>query len=174
MFNNTVRVLSIAFCLCFIPNAAIAQDNSKTESIRKEILRLEEIGRQKSLSGNNKWDDLIARNAYMIAFDGTVIIYKKGESLPSLPLKSFDLSEMICRVYGDVAVVTGLAKIEAEIPDKKPYSFQMRFLNVWKRSSNGWRIVVSERTLVKSGASSSENPLNRGIISPLERTKVIH
>jgi ketosteroid isomerase-like protein len=92
---------------------------------------------------------LIAEGAYMIAFDGSIIIYQKAQQLPSLPLKSFNMSEMIVRPYGEVVIVTGLAEVAGEGADNKPYSFKMRFLNVWKRSDGGWKIVVSERTGVR-------------------------
>ena len=140
-------------CLCLLSLIAFSQNaaNStrKTNAAQKEILRLEDLGRQKALKGDSVWDDLIAENAYMIAYDGTIIVYKKGQNLPSLPLRSFVLSEMIVRVYGEEAVVTGLATVGAETPDKKPHSFQMRFLNVWKKFHGDWKIVVSERTGVK-------------------------
>ena len=145
------------FCVALSPLVAFSQNNpgsngdaTKSHSIQKTILRLEEAGRQKALRGDNSWDDLIAENAYMIAFDGTIIVYRRGQNLPAIPLRSFVLSEMIVRVYHDEAVVTGLATVEAETPDKKPYAFQMRFLNVWKRFHHEWRIVVSERTGVKT------------------------
>lgn len=152
--------LSVLFCLFLVPITALAQSKvkgrvsaDKTEAIQKEILRLEELGRQKALKGDNNWDDLIAEGAYMIAYDGTIINYQKGLSLPSLPLKSFEMSEMIVRVYGgEAAVVTGLAELASETPQKHPFSFKMRFLNVWKKSGDGWKIVVSERTGVKPPA----------------------
>ncbi len=146
------------FCLFMSPIVVLSQINSdgqantkKTQAVKSEILRLEEMGRVKAVKGESNWDNLIAENAYMIAYDGTIIVYRRGQSLPAIPLKSFVLSEMIVRVYREEeAVVTGLATVEAETPDKKPYTFQMRFLNVWQKFRDGWKIVVSERTGVKA------------------------
>ena len=154
-------ILSVAVGLCLVSTTAFARESSNcrvgadsTEEIEKEVLRLEEAGRQKVLRGDNNWDDLIAEGAYMIAYDGSVIHYQKGKQLPSLPMKSFTMTEMIVRVYGDAAVVTGLAEVASETADadKKPFSFQMRFLNVWKKSGDSWKIVVSERTGVRPPA----------------------
>lgn len=152
-------ILSVVVGLCLAPMTAFAHNNSNgranadsTQAIEKEILRLEEVGRQKVLKGDNNWDDLIAEGAYMIAYDGSIIVYQKGQRLPSLPMKSFNMSEMIVRVYGDAAVVTGLAEVGSETAEKKPFSFQMRFLNVWKKSGDSWKIVVSERTGVRPAA----------------------
>lgn len=152
--------LSLLICLSLMPFTAISRHASneragadRAEVIEKEILRLEELGRLKALKGESNWDDLIAEGAYMIAYDGTTIIYQKGLNLPSIPLKSFKLSEMIVRVYSpEVAVVTGLAEVGAETAEKKAFSFQMRFLNVWKKVGGDWKIVVSERTGVKPPA----------------------
>ena len=153
---NVKLILSMAISFCLTTTTtAVAFNNlnlrasDSTAAIEKEILRLEEVGRQKVLKGDNDWDDLIAEGAYMIAYDGSIINYQKGLHLPSLPMKSFNMSEMIARVYGDVAVVTGLAEVESETAEKKPFSFKMRFLNVWKKSGEGWKIVVSERTGVR-------------------------
>jgi hypothetical protein len=151
-------ILSFTICLGLAAMTAFAHNLSGraaadgTQAIEKEILRLEEAGRQKVLKGDNNWDDLIAEGAYMIAFDGSIIVYQTGQQLPSLPMKSFKMSQMIVRVYGDAAVVTGLAEVESETAEKRPFSFQMRFLNVWKKSGDSWKIVVSERTGVRPPA----------------------
>jgi Domain of unknown function (DUF4440) len=153
---NFKVILNAAIGLCLITTTALAQKYSNpraavsTEAIEKEILRLEEVGRLKALRGDNDWDDLMAEGAYMIVYDGSIITYQKGQRFPPFPMKAFNMSEMIARVYGDVVVVTGLAEIEGESAEKKPFSFKMRFLNVWKQSGDGWKIVVSERTGVKA------------------------
>lgn len=156
--NPRNYILSLLICFLTFSASAFSQDVSKDSgkadkkntAIQNEILRLEELGRQKVVRGDVNWDDLIAENAYMIAFDGSVILYKKGQALPSLPLRSFELSEMIVRVYDSkTAVVTGLADVTSETPDEKTFSFKMRFLNVWKKSGDVWKITVSTRTGVK-------------------------
>lgn len=149
----------IMFWLCWlwlVPITAVAQHNpagkageDKSQRIRQQILRLEELGRQRSLKGEKQWDDLMADGAYLIQGDGSIMLYRKGQNLSSMPLKSFEMSELIVRVYGDTAVVTGLSDIGAETAEKKPFSFQMRFLNVWKKFSDGWKMVVTERTMVR-------------------------
>jgi len=45
--------------------------------------------------------------------------------------------------------VTGLAEVTSETAEKKPFAFKMRFLNVWRKSDDGWKIAVSQRTGVK-------------------------
>lgn len=148
--------LSVLVCLCLLPMTALAQNNStsvasvdRAEATQNEVLRLEELGRQKALKGDKEWDDLMADGAYLIAADGTILVYQKGQNLSSMSLTSFKLSELIARVYGDTAVVTGLAEVGAETAEKKPFSFKMRYLNVWKKFGDGWKVVVAERTMVR-------------------------
>ncbi|HEX8920535.1 MAG TPA: nuclear transport factor 2 family protein [Pyrinomonadaceae bacterium] len=156
MMNLRSMILSLLVCVCLLPVAAFARNDSngqahadKTEAIQKEILRLEDLGRQKALKGDKEWDDLMADGAYLIGPDGTILVYQKGQNLSSMALTSFNLSELIVRVYGDVAVVTGLAEVASETAEKKPFSFKMRYLNVWKKSGDSWKIVVAERTMVR-------------------------
>lgn len=104
-------------------NSSGAQTGSKAERVEKEILRLEEFGRQKALRGDTNWDDLMAESAYLIQADGSVLIYRKGQNLSSMPLKSFKLSELVVRVYADSAVATGLSEVTSETREKKPFSF---------------------------------------------------
>jgi hypothetical protein len=156
MMNLRSTIPSLMVCLCLASINAFAQSNMKGQAnadkagaIEKEILRLEEAGKQKVLKGDSEWDDLMAEGAYLITADGTILLYQKGQNLSSMPVKSFNMSEMIVRVYGEAAVVTGLAEVASETAQKKPFSFQMRFLNVWKKFGDNWKIVVAERTAVK-------------------------
>ena len=158
-------MVGVAVCLCLVSTSVFAHTpaNARTklpsqagsnnsQAIEKEVLALEEVGRQKIVKGDNNWDDLIAAGAYMIGFDGSITIYQKGFQFPPFPVKSVEMSEMIARYYGEAVVVTGLAEVGAETAEKKPFSFKVRFINVWKKSEGVWKIVVSERTGVKPPA----------------------
>jgi len=173
--NFRAVIVSMVVGLSLTPMNALARTNSnlrinadEREEIEKEILRLEEVGRQRVLKGDSNWDDLIAEGAYMIAFDGSVILYEKGKQLPSLPVKSFKMSEMIARLYGEAVVVTGLAEVESETADKKPFAFKMRFLNVWKKTEGSWKIVVSERTGVRPPGEVKKTEMFSNVIFEIQ------
>jgi len=121
----------------------------KPDAVEAELLRLEELGRQKTLAGSTEWDSVMADGAYMIGPDGNVALYQKGTGFPSFPLVSFKLSELIARNYGKIGVVTGLADIEVQTRDKKTFAVKMRYMNVWRKFKDGWKIALSERTMVK-------------------------
>ena len=169
MMNFVAAIVSIVICLYSTPTSVSVRNHGNgrakaatdvhannvvalpgnAQAIEKEVLRLEDVGRQKILKGDNNWDDLIAEGAYMIGYDGSITIYKKGLQFPPFTVTSFEMSEMIARFYGEAVVVTGLAEVGSETAEKKPFSFKMRFINVWKKSEGAWKIVVSERTGVR-------------------------
>ncbi len=151
-----MRTVQIALVMCFAAALPASAQNNSTGSaqaqvsgVQQEVLKLEELGRQRSLKGETNWDDLIADGAYLIGPDGSVVTYAKGQKMPSYPITSFKLSDLIARQFGDAVIVTGLAEIELLSPEKKPVTFKMRYTNVWAKDSATWKIVVSERTGVK-------------------------
>ena len=127
----------------------------KAETSRTEVLALEEAGRLRSLKGETSWDDIMADGAFMISSEGLTVTYRKGQTMPSFPLKRFDITELVARVYGDSVTVTGLAEIEALGPEKKFVSFQVRYINVWARIEGAWKIVVSGRMNVKGSVKTN-------------------
>lgn len=162
--NSRVFLLVAVICLFLTPVVGRAQTGAgvrtterTAEADQAEVLRLEEVGRLKVVKGDNDWDGLIASGAYMIGPDGKVMVYEKGTGFPPFPVKEFTLSEMIARAYGEVVVVTGLGQLIAESPDKKAVSFQMRFMNVWRRFPEGWKMVVTERTGVRDSIRPPTN-----------------
>ena len=48
-------------------------------------------------------------------------------------------------MIGDAALVTGGAAIEAEISGQ-PRSLRLKFLNVWTKTSEGWKFVAWQST----------------------------
>ena len=49
------------------------------------------------------------------------------------------------RVFGDVALITGRAAIEAEIGGQ-PRSLKLLFLNAWTKTPQGWKFVAWQST----------------------------
>lgn len=152
----TTRLFLLHALAILIATTCLAQVGSPTDSpgddsaIRNEILRLEEAGRVRMLKGETNWDDIMADSATMIQWNGSIMMYEKGKALPAMPPpKSFLLSDLLVRVHGDIAVVTGLADLESETPDKKPFAVQMRYMNVWKKFADGWKIITTQSTSIR-------------------------
>ncbi len=50
-------------------------------------------------------------------------------------------SEVVVRVYGDVAVLTGLARLRGAVGDRE-VGFTLRFLDVSRRVGDNWQLVA--------------------------------
>jgi ketosteroid isomerase-like protein len=59
--------------------------------------------------------------------------------------KAVNCSDRKVRVFGDVALITGRAAIEAEIAGQ-PRSLKLLFLNAWTRTPQGWKFVAWQST----------------------------
>ena len=148
--NRGLLIAALLASLWCLPSGSVAGLPAEgPEELEQRILQLEEIGREKMLRGDSLWDDLMADGAYMVRWDGVVTTYRKGKALPSVPMKSLLLSDLVARVYGDVVVVTGLGTGEGEIPGGKLISFTSRYLNIWRKVAGTWKIVITQNTVVR-------------------------
>lgn len=158
MVKIIVIILVLVFLIFLAPFKLLGQAPTAPEvqavrstSAEAEVLRREEEGRLRVLKGETNWDDMMADGAYLIQFDGSVLAYKAGTALPSFPVKSFVITEMIARQVGQSVVVTGLAELTGTAPDKRELTYKSRYLNVWRKKKNGhgWEILFSTHTTVK-------------------------
>ena len=59
--------------------------------------------------------------------------------------KKAQCTERKVRMYGDTALITGRAQIEAEIGGE-PKTLKLLFLNVWTKTAQGWKFVAWQST----------------------------
>ena len=59
--------------------------------------------------------------------------------------KSVKNSDRKVRIYGDNALVTGRAAIEAEV-NGQPRTLRLCYLNVWTKTPQGWKFVAWQST----------------------------
>ena len=59
--------------------------------------------------------------------------------------KAANCSDRKVRVFGDMALITGRAAIEAEIGGQ-PRSLKLLFLNAWTKTPQGWKFVAWQST----------------------------
>ena len=59
--------------------------------------------------------------------------------------KAANCSDRKVRAFGDVALITGRAAIEAEIGGQ-PRSLKLLFLNAWTKTPQGWKFVAWQST----------------------------
>lgn len=145
----------IAVLLLGITSPALAQTSTEKTGAEAEqlILRLEDEGREATLKNDIKANDrLLADNWVNINPDGSVTTKAKLMELlkdSSFKIISIDNDEVVVRVYGDAAVVTGRSTSKRAAQNSEVVTRQVRFTRVYAKSKGGWQVVSAHNTLIR-------------------------
>lgn len=130
--------------LCFLIGLFTTVYAADIESDKAELLRLEKVWNDAHINGNA--DALDA----LWADDLTVTVPKmqvltKADALAfarsgKMKFQRYETTDVVARVYGDAAVVSGRLQRTRTINDKE-LSDDWRFTKVYIRSSGKWRVV---------------------------------
>lgn len=127
-----------------------AGDDAKTEQL---ILQLESEGREATLKNDVEANDrLLADNWLNINPDGSVTTKAKLLELikaGSFKLMSIENDEVMVRVYGDAAVVTGRSTTRRTGQGSEVLTRQVRFTRVYTRMKGRWQVVSAHNTLIE-------------------------
>lgn len=125
-------------------------DTVKTEQL---ILRLENEGREATLKNDIKANDLLLADNWMnVNPDGSVTTKAKLMELlkeGSFKIMSIDNDEVMVRVYGDAAVVTGRSTTKRAGQGGEVITRQVRFTRVYAKSKKQWQVVSAHNTLIR-------------------------
>jgi ketosteroid isomerase-like protein len=58
-------------------------------------------------------------------------------------------SDLIVRLYGDVAVVRGISTFTGMNKGESPRNYKGRFTQVWVKRSGGWQMTLQQRTTIE-------------------------
>jgi ketosteroid isomerase-like protein len=126
-----------------------AHENLETEQI---ILQLESEGRKATLENDIKANDrLLADNWLNINPDGSITTKAKLLELlkdGSFKIMSIENEEVMVRVYGDAAVVTGRSTTKRAGQGGEVVGRQVRFTRVYAKSKAQWQVVSAHNTLI--------------------------
>lgn len=126
-----------------------AHENLETEQI---ILQLESEGRKATLENDIKANDrLLADNWLNINPDGSITTKAKLLELlkdGSFKIMSIENEEVMVRVYGDAAVVTGRSTTKRAGQGSEVVGRQVRFTRVYAKSKGQWQVVSAHNTLI--------------------------
>jgi ketosteroid isomerase-like protein len=115
----------------------------------KEILALEDVRFKAMVSGDVKLlDELLHED--MIYTHSSAVVDTKASYLEALRggktrYKSQKHYEERVRLFGDCALVTGRAEMEAEVNGVHK-TLRLRYLDVWAKTSQGWKFVAWQST----------------------------
>jgi ketosteroid isomerase-like protein len=114
-------------------------------STEKEILGLEDKRFAAMIARDFAGLDKLVHDQLLYTHSSGVTDTKASwlESMKSgkVKYKSASCSDRKARFFGDVALVTGTAAIEAEIGGQAR-SLKLFFLNAWTRTPQGWKFVA--------------------------------
>ena len=124
-------------------------ENGETEHV---ILRLENEGREATLKNDIEANNrLLADNWMNINPDGSITTKAKLMELlkdGSFKIVSIENDEVMVRVYGDAAVVTGRSTTKRAGQGSEVIARQVRFTRVYAKSKGQWQVVSAHNTLI--------------------------
>jgi ketosteroid isomerase-like protein len=130
-----------------------SEHSAKAPDTEKLILQLEKEGREATLKNDLEANDrLLANNWININPDGSVTT--KAQLLELIEAGSFKIAliendEVLVRVYGKMAVVTGRSTTTRAGQGSEIISRQVRFTRVYDGSSGRWLVVSAHNTFIK-------------------------
>jgi len=154
--NRTPAIFSLillmtALVVCDDLEAATASSESGNAEATRESV--EQLVRQFNDAILNQ--DQAALNGFIssdFASGGDRILTKPeyvDQIVTNAPPKTQSIDSMSVTLYGDTAVVTGIATAEWVSPARIEMK-SFRWVNVWHLGENGWQVVYSQSTLVMS------------------------
>jgi ketosteroid isomerase-like protein len=133
-----MRILA-SFVLIFVTASAGA---ARPVSDEKQILQLEdEWVRALEKQDREALNKILAREFTFIEPDGSLKNrndYLADRSSNASEIDSFEIADLKVRVFGDSALVTGVAKItERRLGNR--YRYSLRWKELWVREAQNWR-----------------------------------
>jgi ketosteroid isomerase-like protein len=115
----------------------------------KEVLGLEEKRIAAMIERDFAKLESMVHDQLLYTHSSAVVDGKQSwlESMKSgkVKYKKANFSEQKVRVFGDVALVTGRAEIDAEIGGQAK-TLRLRYLNAWTKTPQGWKFVAWQST----------------------------
>ena len=151
------RITTVVVLVCVTSLFALAQTTKEEAGHKGDteqlILRLESEGREATLKNDMEANDrLLADNWVNVNPDGSVTTKARLMELlkgGSFKIMSIDNDEVVVRVYGDAAVVTGRSTTKRAGQGSEVVTRQVRFTRVYARSKGRWQVVSAHNTLIR-------------------------
>jgi ketosteroid isomerase-like protein len=147
-FEVRLTILLVAALSCVHPVLT-------TDSLKTQILELEQQRQQAQLRGD--WKTIQTLNAPEFSeIAGTGLIRtgaQNAEDMRSGRLKfdKVDYTEQQVRLYGDVAIVTGIGHRSGAF-NGQPFEQRFRYTRIYARQDGGWKVVLAQTTRIEAPA----------------------
>ena len=148
-----IILVALVFATSLLPPQTPTAKANGSDNTEQVILRLESEGREATLKNDIEANDrLLADNWVNINPDGSVTTKAKLMELlkeGSFKIMSIDNDEVMVRVFGDTAVVTGRSTTKRAGQGSDVISRQVRFTRVYARTHGRWQVVSAHNTLIR-------------------------
>jgi ketosteroid isomerase-like protein len=122
---------------------------TREQAMIREVLELERHTTEAALRNDANFTERMVANDYLaIGPLGNVITKRDSVSVrrrSQVHYDSIDVSELVVRIYGDTAVVTGRADVRGTDAGED-FSGPYRFTRVWIRHNGSWQAVAYQAT----------------------------
>jgi ketosteroid isomerase-like protein len=145
-------VVALVILNCVITPAQTKPENPQENADTEVILQVESEGREATLKNDIAANDrLLADNWLNINPDGSITTKARLLALlkdGSFKIMSIENDEVMVRVYGDAAVVTGRSTTKRTGSGGEVLARQVRFTRVYAKSKGQWQVVSAHNTLI--------------------------
>jgi ketosteroid isomerase-like protein len=147
-FKVPLTILLVALLSCVHPVLT-------TDGLKTQILELEQQRQQAQLRGD--WKTIQTLNAPEFSeIAGTGLIRtgaQNAEDMRSgrLRFDKVDYTEQQVRLYGDVAIVTGIGHRSGAFSGQ-PFEQRFRYTRIYARQDGGWKVVFAQNTRIEAPA----------------------
>ena len=135
-----------AFAIALLAHLILAQSAFPGETSIEQSARDFQLARFKAMieEDTETLDDFLADDLTYTHTNG--LSETKSGFLATVKSRSIDYVAMVprnveVRVYGDVAVMTGLADVQGDVGERT-FKFTLRFLDVSRRVDDNWQLVA--------------------------------
>ena len=151
--TQKIILVALVFATSLLAHQTETAKANGSDDTERIILRLESEGREATLKNDIEANDrLLADNWVNINPDGSITTKAKLMELlkdGSFKIMSIDNDEVMVRVFGDAAVVTGRSTTKRAGQGSEVISRQVRFTRVYARRHGKWQVVSAHNTLIR-------------------------
>lgn len=150
-----IPIIVAMVCASFVFSFAYAtHEKPGGQNETKElILLLEKEGREAALNNDIKTNDRLLADTWLnINPDGSVTTKAKLMELlraGSFRIASIENDEVVVRIYGNAAVVTGRSTTKRAGQDGEVVTRQVRFSRVYAQPKGRWQVVSAHNTPIR-------------------------
>lgn len=153
MMKRIITIMALTCATTLLAPAQATKDKATGDlSSKQVIMLLENEGREATLKNDIEANDrLLADDWVNINVDGSITTKAKLMELlkaGSFKIMSIDNDEVMVRVYGDAAVVTGRSTTKRAGQGDDIVTRQVRFTRVYAKQQGRWRVVSAHNTLL--------------------------